>query len=1028
MILTGKIAFYFALSIFFLAIPNTGRSADGPDTSAATYQLALAFDIPHKQLTATARISIPAGETLSLHTGELKITGILLKRQDGGSNEIASPQGVRLIIPADRFYRELFISYDATFENNSSNLISNAGITLIDSWHPIPDKKMVFSLDATIPEGFEAICESDSFPLRRVGNTVTATFSEPSYALHFAAAPYTINTVKVRAGLNIHSMFFPEEANLADDYLKKAKTYINTYEAQIGPFPYNHYVIVANRLPTGLGMPTFTLLGQAVLRLPFIKDTSLRHEILHSWFGNSIDVGMEYGNWCEALTSYLADHAYREELGDARLYRKESLINYFSYVHESNIIPLSSFTSASHTQQMSRSRRAVGYSRGLMLFSELETRVGQETFSAAVRSFFSEFNGKSASWHDFIAIFNTVSDTDLTDFFQERLSRTDTPNVYADNVVVSQDTGQTFLNFTLHQTTDTPFSLHIPVKVVTLSGAHDFTVITKTAETTVRLPLPGRPLQFYLDPDYTIMRQLTLEELPPVWSRFMGAENPLILFESQEAQSIYQPLLEVLEITEENIRAGNSVKNSELRDKDLLILGLNQTAAHTLFGDPVHPENGFTLDVRQNPLNPDHVAVLVTSSGLNQTTAVASRLTHYGKYSYLSFTNGRNTSKDIAPSATGLEYILEQLPQGGATSHLNSFDAIVDELAKNDVIYIGETHDSVSDHRLQLRLIEALSQKTPNIAIGMEMFPYTSQESLDKYVLEDQSMSEKEFLKKSDYFKVWRYNYRFFRDIFQIAKKEKLPVIGLNLNRDIVSTVYKSGSTDELTEEEQNALPKERNLDMPGYAERLRSMHSIHQEGNHGNGLASGFIQAQALWDETMAQNIIKHLQDNPGQKMVVLAGSQHTRKDSGIPPRVARRINVQQASVLNILNGSAPVNLSKVADYFFLVEHMPAEEDPKIGIVLNERTDENEGENSIEIIDFSPHSKAQEAGLQKGDILVSLNGYPISTMEDIRIAMVDTASDSTIEVKVVRGEKEKMSEIRVQVKPLQMTSEKPHP
>ncbi len=65
--------------------------------------------------------------------------------------------------------------------------------------------------------------------------------------------------------------------------------------------------------PTGFGMPTFTLLGTQVLRLPFIKETSLGHEILHSWFGNSIEVRLDSGNWCEGLTTYLADMAYRED-------------------------------------------------------------------------------------------------------------------------------------------------------------------------------------------------------------------------------------------------------------------------------------------------------------------------------------------------------------------------------------------------------------------------------------------------------------------------------------------------------------------------------------------------------------------------------------------------------------------------------------------------------------------------------------------------------------------------------------------
>ncbi len=122
-----------------------------------------------------------------------------------------------------------------------------------------------------------------------------------------------------------------------------AAGYINRYEKEIGPFPYNHYVIVANRLPTGYSMPTFTLLGQMVLRLPFIKDTSLGHEIVHSWFGNAVEVDYSKGIGAEGLASFLADHAYREEKGEGAEDRKESITRYLSYVHKESAIPLSVF-------------------------------------------------------------------------------------------------------------------------------------------------------------------------------------------------------------------------------------------------------------------------------------------------------------------------------------------------------------------------------------------------------------------------------------------------------------------------------------------------------------------------------------------------------------------------------------------------------------------------------------------------------------------------------------------------------------
>jgi membrane-associated protease RseP (regulator of RpoE activity) len=192
-------------------------------------------------------------------------------------------------------------------------------------------------------------------------------------------------------------------------------------------------------------------------------------------------------------------------------------------------------------------------------------------------------------------------------------------------------------------------------------------------------------------------------------------------------------------------------------------------------------------------------------------------------------------------------------------------------------------------------------------------------------------------------------------------------------------------------------------------------------KGSHGSGAESGFIQAQGLWDETMAENISAFLAKYPDYKMVVLAGSQHTRKDSGIPPRVARRRPVQQASVLNIYSDSAPANLVQVADYYFLAAPAQLPESPKIGIVLVTQTEENPENNQTfqKISQLSPHGKAAVAGLQVGDILTEVNNYPVSDMADLRIAMLGTKAGETIDIKVIRN---KDSEDRERIFKVELT------
>ena len=65
--------------------------------------------------------------------------------------------------------------------------------------------------------------------------------------------------------------------------------------SEIGAYPFTEFSVVASPLPTGFGMPTLTYLGADVLKLPFIRATSLGHEVLHNWWGNGVYVDYAHG-------------------------------------------------------------------------------------------------------------------------------------------------------------------------------------------------------------------------------------------------------------------------------------------------------------------------------------------------------------------------------------------------------------------------------------------------------------------------------------------------------------------------------------------------------------------------------------------------------------------------------------------------------------------------------------------------------------------------------------------------------------
>jgi len=120
------------------------------------------------------------------------------------------------------------------------------------------------------------------------------------------------------------------------------------------------------------------------------------------------------------------------------------------------------------------------------------------------------------------------------------------------------------------------------------------------------------------------------------------------------------------------------------------------------------------------------------------------------------------------------------------------------------------------------------------------MFPASSQGVLDSYISGENNMTEREFIKQSRYFKVWRFDYRYYQKLINFAKKNTIPLIGLNIEREIVSSIFKNGSTDKLTKEQKEKLPEGMDLSLPGYYERLSFMHNQHAHRGSGKGNSNG--------------------------------------------------------------------------------------------------------------------------------------------------------------------------------------------
>jgi uncharacterized iron-regulated protein len=994
------------LGLFILMLP--GLAVAGHLTAQPpVVNLEVGFDPAQARLNGIATIEFPAQSGDLLHLSGLAVTGLWLDGReinldDRSQPYFADPDHEVAIAPAAQ-PQTVRIAYTLSLAGRSQptgDLIGPDGISLTGLWHPLLHQDAIFHLKATLPPGFSAISEAEEISTSPAptGDTVTFSFSHPLSGLNLIAGPFEVSRATFGQGCELYTYFFAEDHELAATYRDKALAYLARYETLIGHFPYRRFSVVENRRPTGYAMPTFTVLGQNVVRLPFIADTSLGHEIVHQWFGTGVRTTPEDGNWSEGLTTLLADQQYQTDLGQGSEYRKQQLTAYQGYVHSDNTMTLKQFSGArSHLVSGQEATRAVGYTKAAMVLHSLRKQLGEDTFIAGLRDFFQRFKYRQAGWSDLETSFETASGLSLDEFFKQWLERSDLPAIGLSKATVNEEEGKQLLRLTISQNNAAPYRLSLPVRVTTDAGDVSRTVELTGKETEVTIPLAGHPRTVVLDENYDLPRQLNSWELAPVWSRFAGSAKRVAVVDGLGGDSLYAPLIALLKEDGCRILTDAEVKESDLSEGSLIFLGIGGKTARRLFATPSLPSEGFTVELRANPLNNAGTAALVKGADATEVERASYKLRHYGKYSYLHFLDGRLTEKKIAETDNGQIFTLDEPPGGLAMPAKLSFDAITDQLKSIRVVYLGETHTRYEDHLLQLRVIRAMYRQNPELAIGMEMFNLVDQPVLDRYVI-DHTIDEKEFLRQSHYFSKWSFDYRFYRDIINFARANRIPVLALNLDKETVSSVYQGKGLDGLTPEVRDSLPPERDLSLPDYRERMINFYVMHQQQPGQVNKFNDFFEAQALWDETMAETAADYLRAHPEQRLAVVAGRGHVEKENGIPPRLARRLPVSQVVLLNA--ESKEINEDS-ADYVLFTP--PAELPPAamLGVVLKQDGDK------VRIDDLSPHGQGMKMGLRKGDIFLSLDGQEIKTIEDLKIVMFFKKHGSDkVKVKILRPRK----------------------
>jgi hypothetical protein len=526
------------------------------------------------------------------------------------------------------------------------------------AWYPRGEGQLhTFDLGVRLPPGWRAIAPGR--PGAASGEGVARWRSErPVDDIDLVAGPFL--SFRREAPWGTAAVWLREDdPALAATYLDATTRYLPFYAALIGPYPYSRFTVVENLRQSGWGMPSFTLLGSRVMRLPFIPHTSLPHEVLHNWWGNGVLVDYHEGNWSEGLTAYLADHLIAERRGKGVRHRRDALARFRSAAGEGIDTAPVLFLS-----RHDRRSQSVGYDKPLMIFHMARRARGDAAFVQALRGLYREGLGRRVGAREVLARLAPGEE----DWFSAWWTRPGAPRLALACCTLAERAGGYRVSGRLRQVQDrAPVALRAPVQVLVAGEgvAREHVVAMQAATADFSIDLPARPLALQVDAAFDLMRLPEEGELPPALGELLGAEDPVAVVSGDAGDALAAAYHRLAAGVGARVVAADAAASAAA----VWVLGAGAALAapwREAIAQRVPQGDSRVMVARDGG---GRVLAIVDAGSARAAEALAGKLRHYGRYGLLGFSGdaARNVFKgEVAPTGSALRVTFDDAWRGRA--------------------------------------------------------------------------------------------------------------------------------------------------------------------------------------------------------------------------------------------------------------------------------------------------------------------------------------------------------------------------
>ncbi|WP_243311474.1 M1 family metallopeptidase [Fundidesulfovibrio agrisoli] len=674
------------LRALFLLLALVSGAATALAAAPLAHSIDAVLDLPGKRLLVTDAITLPEPRTAAELTLTLAPSAAGLAVEAGGNVLKPARSGETVRVTPPKGAMAVTLRYTIALgqppqagpggTDNPGALADEAvagpdwAMLMPGSlWHPAGlTGQDAYHLRVSATGGVKAVSQGGLEGFSQEGENTVSTWNvrKPVGRLGLCLARYVFEerreTLPGGSAVAVQTFFLPESKVSPDIYLEAAARHLRFYSELHGPYPLEKFAVVENPLPTGYGFPSYTLLGSQVLALPFIPETSLRHEVAHGWWGNGVLVAGESGNWCEGLTTYVADYLAQELAAPAegKAYRLRTLRAFSALTAQTPgaDMPLERFGS-----RFSAASQAVGYGKAIFVFHMLRGFTGDEAFWAGLRHIYAAKLFQPAAWEDFRETFagqGEFSQERGRRFMEQWLTRTGGPVMSLDQATSEPDPAGGWVVKAEAVQKGAPYLLRLAAQVDYEGGTQRTEFVMEGERAGFELRTPGKPLRLRLDPDADCFRLLDPSEVPPSVNTVKGARELRVLVAADAPQGVRAALpvllgglgqtkaavLEEEKLTPEQKRS--------LESGNVLVLGMPRfplPGLRDVMPDAPGADTVFAALEREGGCVAVFQASARGDAGADAQAVVqavvqaANKVTHYGSFGLLGFAGGRNVLK-----------------------------------------------------------------------------------------------------------------------------------------------------------------------------------------------------------------------------------------------------------------------------------------------------------------------------------------------------------------------------------------------